>query len=118
MAIPFDIDGNGIIQAFGDCLLIIRYVLGYRGDLLIADVVGAGATRTTAAEIEGYLSNMYCFFDVDGDGIVSYGDANMIFKYKAGFRGNDLIGDSLPAGAVRSTAAEIEAYIAQFLVDV
>lgn len=50
-----DVDGNGQADALTDGLLAIRYLFGLRGTALIADAVGTGATRTTAASIEAYL---------------------------------------------------------------
>ncbi len=50
-----DIDGNGQIDALTDGLLILRYLFGLEGDILIAGVVAQGATRTTAEEIETHL---------------------------------------------------------------
>ena len=50
-----DIDGNGNVDALTDGLLILRYLFGVRGAALISNVVGAGATRTTAAQIESYI---------------------------------------------------------------
>ncbi len=52
----YDIDGNGTVDALTDGLLILRYLFNFRGDTLINGVVGANATRTTASDIEGYLS--------------------------------------------------------------
>ena len=51
-----DVDGNGQADALTDGLLLLRYMFGLRGSTLIANAVGAGATRTTAAQIEGYLA--------------------------------------------------------------
>jgi hypothetical protein len=53
-----DIDGNNQVDALTDGLLILRYVFGLRGDVLIAGVVGGDATRTTAEEIEAYLETL------------------------------------------------------------
>ena len=53
-----DVDGNGTSDALSDGLMIIRYLFGLRGQALIAGAVGAGATRTTAAEIEAYLQSL------------------------------------------------------------
>jgi len=50
-----DVDGNGSTDPYTDGLLIVRYLFGLRGDGLIADAVGAGATRVTAADIEAYI---------------------------------------------------------------
>lgn len=53
-----DIDGNGQIGALTDGLLIMRYVFGFRGNVLVNDVVGSGATRSSDIQIETYLSNL------------------------------------------------------------
>ena len=53
-----DIDGNGEIDALTDGLLILRYLFGLEGDILIAGVVAQNATRATAAEIEAHLAGL------------------------------------------------------------
>ena len=50
-----DIDGNGTADALTDGLLLIRYLSGLRGATLIAGVIGKGATRFTAPDIEAYI---------------------------------------------------------------
>jgi plastocyanin len=52
----FDIDGNGEVTAATDGLLILRYLLGFRGDALIANAIGTCPGRADAMAIEGYLS--------------------------------------------------------------
>ena len=49
-----DIDGNGDIDALTDGLLILRYLFGLEGEILVAGVVSDDATRT-ADEIEAHL---------------------------------------------------------------
>ena len=51
-----DIDGNGRVEATTDGLLIMRYMLGIRGSALVSGALGAGASRTLAADIESYLA--------------------------------------------------------------
>ena len=53
--LALDVDGNGVVEALTDGLMIFRYMIGLRGDGLVARNVGAGATRVTAAQIEAYL---------------------------------------------------------------
>ena len=53
-----DIDGNGEIDALTDGLLILRYLFGLEGDILIAGVVAQDATRVTATEIETHLAGL------------------------------------------------------------
>jgi hypothetical protein len=54
-----DIDGNGVIDAATDGLLITRYMLGFRGAALLANALGqAPRARSTAAEIEPWLAGL------------------------------------------------------------
>jgi hypothetical protein len=53
-----DIDGNDKVDALTDGLVILRYVFGLRGDVLIGGVVASDATRKTAEEIEAYLASL------------------------------------------------------------
>ena len=53
-----DVDGNTQVDALTDGLLIIRYMFGLRGSSLIAAAVGAGATRTTAPQIETHIQSL------------------------------------------------------------
>ena len=51
-----DIDGNNSVNALTDGLLIVRYLLGLRGDALISGAVDLQlGTRKTATEIQSYL---------------------------------------------------------------
>jgi glucose/arabinose dehydrogenase len=49
-----DVDGNMEVDGLTDGLLIVRYLLGLRGQALVQDALGAGATRTTE-QIEAHL---------------------------------------------------------------
>jgi len=51
-----DVDGNGAVDAATDGVLLLRYLLGLRGDALTANAVGTAARRTLANDIETYLS--------------------------------------------------------------
>ena len=52
----FDIDGNGAVDALTDGLLLLRYMMGLRGEALIDHAVGASAERNTAPDIESYIA--------------------------------------------------------------
>ena len=61
IAFKLDVDGNGEAKAGTDGILIARYLLDfptYYGDSWIEGVVGAGATRDTAAAIEAYVASI------------------------------------------------------------
>lgn len=70
-----DVDGNGTIEAATDGLLILRYLLGFRGNALVTAATGQPApgrqlaARSTAADMEPFLQNMLQnqSLDVDSD---------------------------------------------------
>ena len=53
-----DIDADGNIDALTDGLLVLRYLFGLRGDTLITGVISPNAVRSSASDIEQYLSNL------------------------------------------------------------
>jgi len=52
-----DVDGNTVVDPATDGVLVLRYLLGFRGGALIADAVGTtpAPSRATALSIEQYL---------------------------------------------------------------
>jgi hypothetical protein len=54
----FDIDANGSLAPLTDGLLVLRYLFGFRGATLVANVVGPGCTRCSAPAIEAYLASL------------------------------------------------------------
>jgi IgA Peptidase M64/Divergent InlB B-repeat domain len=54
-----DVDDDGELRANTDGLLIVRYLLGFRGNALVANgAIGASATRNTPALVETYLQTL------------------------------------------------------------
>ncbi|MEO5881707.1 MAG: hypothetical protein ABIQ06_04775, partial [Caldimonas sp.] len=53
-----DIDGNGVADTLTDGVLILRYMMNFRGTGLIQGAIGIGATRTSAAQVEPLLSSL------------------------------------------------------------
>jgi hypothetical protein len=53
-----DVDGNGVIEALSDGLLVLRYEFGFRGATLITGAVAANCTRCDAPSIEAYLASL------------------------------------------------------------
>jgi len=52
----FDVDRNGSVSAGTDAVLILRYLLGYSGNQLVAGgAVGAGAQNATSGDVYGYI---------------------------------------------------------------
>jgi len=107
----FDIDGNGLVDAHTDGTLVMRYLLGLRGASLVAGVLGAGASRNTAASIEAHLATLTAELDADGDGQRrAHSDGMIIVRYMRGVRGTALIAGSVLAGT--RPIADIEAALA------
>jgi hypothetical protein len=99
--IAFDIDGNGLLDAHTDGILIARYMLGLTGDALFANALGPGATRTTATAISSHLATLHAALDVDGDNERRAAtDAVVIARYLRGVRGSV----ALYSGAVNGNA--------------
>ena len=115
--IIFDVDGDGVADPLSDSLLILRYFSGLRGEELITDALSVGAVRTEAPDIEGYIRNIWCYLDIDGDGEVTWGDLLLLHRYLFGFTGDVLIDGAVAAGAIRPTSDLIVAYIEQFTTD-
>ena len=53
-----DIDNNGEVDALTDGLMILRYLFGLRGDVLLNGVVADDGDRVTASAIEDYIASL------------------------------------------------------------
>jgi hypothetical protein len=51
-----DIDGNGSVTGFRDGIILLRMMLGLTGTAITQNVPTTGATRTTAAQLVGYVN--------------------------------------------------------------
>ena len=58
MGNTLDIDNNSNKDALTDGLIILRYLFGLRGDVLISGVVASDAKRTSSTEIQSYLESL------------------------------------------------------------
>lgn len=110
-----NVDGNTVgtpASAATDGVLLLRYLLGVRGTALVDAATGAPAARTSAGDVTTWLDSMRLAFDIDGDGqVTSTADGLLAMRYLLGLRGNTLIAGAVSAGAPRSTAPDIEAYL-------
>lgn len=109
-----DFDGDGVSASFNDLQLLIRFMLGYRGDRLTNGLITAAATRTSA-QIEAYLA-VNANFDVFGRSstqTTGTQDALIIIRLSQGVPDSALlVGVTPPTDAVHTTAAAIRAYVA------
>lgn len=99
-----DVDGDGRLLPFTDGLLILRYMLGLRGNALVANADRNAPPDRTAAVIEKFIAAAISddAFDADGDRFTEVGlDAQILLRALVGYR-NEAIFDGL--GAPRQTA--------------
>lgn len=110
-----DVDGDGTVQALSDALMVVRDMFGFTGDALIAQAISAGSVNNTLGSITTRLEQLDPALDVDRNGSVdALTDGLLILRYTFGFRGDVLVNDALGEGATRTTAVQIEAYLAGF----
>jgi hypothetical protein len=96
-----------------------RQTTAQNGTGITSPGVGAGATRTTDAQIYDHCWDYYEAFDLDGDGIVSSSDTRMFLNYAYGGAYGDsaLIGDLsnvYPYNATRTTHEEIRRHLSKY----
>jgi hypothetical protein len=73
----------------------------------------AGAPRSTAALVSQYLGSIEGALDVDGNGVnQALADGLLIGRYLFGLSGNSLTNGAIGAGATRTTADQVIAYLA------
>ena len=118
MAAPrLDIDGSATYEPLTDGLLIIRYLFGLTGTSLINGAVARIATRSTAAQLTGYLNDVRPMLDIDGNGDAdALTDGLLMIRYLFGIRGQSLIAGAIGTGATRSTFVEIEQQLQSLLL--
>ena len=111
-----DVDNDDRFDAATDGLLILRYLLGYRGAALVADAVAAaGAERASAAAIEGYLAAVLPDLDIEGDNLrLATTDGLLIIRHLLGLTDDT----ALTSGAARPgsrNVAQMKSYLATTL---
>ncbi len=100
------------VTAATDGLLVLRYLLGFRGDALIGAARAASASRDANA-IASYLDGVRASLDVDSDNVVAaHTDGLLIHRYLNGLRGAALVAGLASATLSPQQIAQIEAKIA------
>jgi hypothetical protein len=109
-----DVDGNGVLDALTDGLLVLRFAFGFTGAALSNGAVGGGCTRCAGPAIATYLTGLGALLNIDGnpgppDALT---DGLLLLRYLFGFRGSALITNATGAGCTRCDAPMIEGYLA------
>ncbi len=93
-------------KAGSDGVMLLRYLLGFRGSALSAGVLGTAGTQPlrTDAQIEAHMTAYMSRFDVDGDGqVYAMTDGLMIVRRLLG-----LSGAALTTGAKQSARSDAD----------
>ena len=107
-----DVDGNGIVHALSDGMLILRWMFELRGNDLIANAVAGNCERCTIEEIEQYLTQHNDALDIDDNDLVhALSDGMLILRWMFELRGNDLVANAVAGNCKRCTIEEIEQYL-------
>ena len=111
--IALDIDGDGTTQALTDGILVLRFLFGFTGGVLVAGAVDPACTRCDAAAIEPYLDLISDLLNVDGnpekDALT---DGLLVIRFLFGFTGNQLINGAVGENCTRCDAPSIEDLLA------
>ena len=57
ISLALDVDANNLFEGEFDGVLVIRYLFGFRGDVLVEDAVAGDCNRCEAPDIEEYLED-------------------------------------------------------------
>jgi hypothetical protein len=109
-----DIDGNGAVGALTDGLLVLRFLFGFSGGVLVTGAFDTiGCTRCDAASIGAYLAAL-TVLDVDGNGSPDpLTDGLLVLRFLFGFSGAVLISGAVDSDdCSRCDAGMIADYIA------
>ena len=112
LAGTLNVDGSSATDALTDGIIVIKYLFGFTGQVLVENATAVDSTRSTS-EIELLLLQMHTskLFDVDGDGNQdALTDGILVIKHLFGFTGSTLTSNALGAGATR-TDSEITNYL-------
>ena len=122
-ACTFDVDGDGVISAATDGVLIARLLGGFSGPATTADVANSAGARPTWASINAYVascalltaSNSACSFDLDGDNqFNATTDGAMLTRLMLGSTDTALTSNTMNAAGGRGNWALIKAHLNSF----
>jgi hypothetical protein len=98
-----DVDSNRIAGGLTDGLIVLRYLVGFRGSSLVNGLVDASSQRSNPDEIAQYLDACLTdMLDVDGNQRAdAFSDGMLLLRYLFDFRGQGLINGVVGTGATR-----------------
>lgn len=111
-ACSLNVDGNGFVDPATDGVLIIRYLLGFRGSALTAGALGGSPART-GTTLEAWIAGLD--LDADGDGGTARAatDGLLLLRAMLGLTGSALTQGVTNAPSATRNAAQIVTWIQQ-----
>jgi hypothetical protein len=107
-----DVDGDGVLAALADGILILRHLFDFSGATLVTGAVGAGCTRCTAPDIAAYLDSIASQLDVDGNtSLDALTDGLLALRFLFGFTGSTLTTGAVALDCSRCDATTILPYL-------
>jgi alpha-tubulin suppressor-like RCC1 family protein len=109
-----DIDASDNFDALTDGLIILRYAFGLRGQMLTNEAYSPNGKRADGQSVEFYIEELQIrnVLDIDANGSFdALTDGLIILRYAFGLRGENLVRSATAGNAMRTDAADIEAYL-------
>lgn len=114
----WDFDNDESVDALTDGLLLIKYAFALRGNTLMRGILSNTPSITSYEIEERLLIASQSFADIDANGSVdALTDGLIILRYLFNLRGDSLVNGAIGENAMRTDAADIEAYIQSLMPD-
>ncbi|HPG61833.1 MAG TPA: hypothetical protein PK586_07480 [Casimicrobium sp.] len=111
-ACALNVDGNGFVDPATDGVLIIRYLLGFRGSALTTGALGGSPART-GTTLETWIAGLNLDADGDGGGARATSDGLLLLRAMLGLTGSALTQGATNAPSATRNAADIVTWIQQ-----
>jgi hypothetical protein len=111
----WDVDGNEHVDALTDGLILLRHAFDLRGNDVTDGAIASNSSFSNF-QVEQAIERTMQISDIDDNGEVdALTDILILLRYLFGLRGDGLIDGAVPENAERTTATEIEDYIANHM---
>jgi hypothetical protein len=115
-ASTLDVDGDDEVKPFTDGVLVLRWLVGLRGEALVSGVLGADCQLCSPAQVEAAVAALAPRLDVDLDGrTLPFSDGLLVLRFLLGARGSFLVSGVIGDECDRCDAASIATYLETLL---
>jgi len=111
----FDFDEDGDVTALSDGLMMLRFLFGFSSDF--SSLIGENSPHIgNPGVITQRLNEHLSVMDIDDDGTTqALTDGLLLIRYLFGFTGDSLVEGATNQGANRTSAADVQSYLDQFI---